>query len=156
MKYIKMDRERKQKALQSLNTQPTGFPRDTPNSERLTLSNTRELMNCIYRIQERKTHFVLSYKSLGSYGSAWISQFQDNKQFLQIDLGAITKVTRIAHQGRGDAGWWTKSFTISYSNDGAKFTPYDNDKVCRQFVSRHFPFKISCSLPTLAMCRCFI
>ncbi|XP_029202215.2 uncharacterized protein LOC114966489 [Acropora millepora] len=65
----------------------------------------------------------------GSYGSAWISQFQDSKQFLQIDLGAITKVTRIAHQGRGDAGWWTKSFTISYSNDGAKFTPYDNDKV---------------------------
>lgn len=100
-------------------------------------------MNCIYSILERKTHFALSYKSLGNYGSAWLSQFQDNKQFLQIDLGVITKVTRIAHQGRADAGWWTKSFTLSYSNDGAKFTPYDNDKVCRQFLPRHFSFKIS-------------
>ena len=85
----------------------------------------------------------MSYKSLGNYGSAWLSQFQDNKQFLQVDLGVITKVTRIAHQGRADAGWWTKSFTLSYSNDGAKFTPYNNYKVCTQFLSRHFSFKMS-------------
>ena len=69
------------------------------------------------------------YVILGSYGGGWISQFQDDKQFLQIDLGVVTKVTRIALQGRADAGWWTKSFTLSYSNDGANFTPYDSGKV---------------------------
>ncbi|XP_068680517.1 uncharacterized protein, partial [Montipora foliosa] len=65
----------------------------------------------------------------GSYGGGWISQFQDDKQFLQIDLGVVTKVTRIGLQGRADAGWWTKSFTLSYSNDGTNFTPYDSGKV---------------------------
>ena len=65
----------------------------------------------------------------GNYGGGWISQYADDKQFLEIDLGKVTKVTRIAHQGRADAGWWTKTYTLSYSNDGAAFTPYNNGQV---------------------------
>ena len=67
--------------------------------------------------------------SSGNYYGGWCSQYADTKQFLQIDLGQVTKITRIAHQGRSDAGWWTKTYTLSYSNDGAKFISYKNDEV---------------------------
>ena len=76
------------------------------------------------------------YKSLcssGNYYGGWCSQYADTKQFLQIDLGQVTKVTRIAHQGRSDAGWWTKTYTLSYSNDGANFTSYKNDEVFKLY-----------------------
>ena len=75
--------------------------------------------------QLRSIYIFLS----GSFNGGWISQYQDAFQFLQIDLGKVTKVTRIAHQGRADAGWWTKTFTLSYSNDGANFILYKNGEV---------------------------
>ena len=65
-------------------------------------------------------HFVL----LGSFNGGWISQYANAYQFFQIDLGSVTKVTRIATQGRDDAGWWTKTYTIDYSVDGGTFQPY--------------------------------
>ena len=39
-------------------------------------------------------------------------------QFLQIDLGNITKVTRIATQGCNNRNRWTKTYTVDYSEDG--------------------------------------
>ncbi|XP_068680532.1 lactadherin-like [Montipora foliosa] len=74
-----------------------------------------------------------------SNGGGWISQFQDDKQFLQVDLGAVSKVTGSGLQGRADAGWWTKSFTLSYSNDGANFTPYDSGKVFQENTDNKTP-----------------
>jgi len=98
----------------------------------------------------------------GSYGGGWISQYADDKQFLQIDLGKVAKVTRIAHQGRADAGWWTKSYTLSFSNDGATFTSYKNSEVHKcelNFISpvSLFPFLVSGNLPVttndIAQCK---
>ena len=65
-------------------------------------------------------HFVF----LGSFNGGWISQYADANQFFQIDLGSVTKVTRIATQGRDDAGWWTKTYSIDYSVDEGTFQPY--------------------------------
>lgn len=65
----------------------------------------------------------------GSFKGNWLSQYADSRQFLQIDLGNVTKVTAIALQGRYDAGQWTKTFTLSYANDGATFTEYKNAEV---------------------------
>ena len=66
---------------------------------------------------------------LGSFKGGWISQYADANQFLQIDLGKVTKVTRIATQGRYDAGWWTKTYTLAYSVDGGTFMLYNNGQV---------------------------
>ncbi|CAH3038827.1 unnamed protein product [Porites evermanni] len=71
----------------------------------------------------------LNEKKDGSFNGGWASQYGDAYQFLQIDLGNVTKVTRIATQGRYDAGWWTTTYTLSYSNDGAAFTAYKNGEV---------------------------
>lgn len=68
--------------------------------------------------------FVSLFVSLGIFPGGWISQYRDANQFLQIDLGHVTKVTGISIQGRYDAASWTKTFTLSYSNDGATFKEY--------------------------------
>ena len=67
---------------------------------------------------------------LGSFQGGWVSQYADANQFLQIDLGNVTKVTRIATQGRDDAGWWSKTYTLEYSEeDGGIFKQYNNGQV---------------------------
>ena len=68
--------------------------------------------------------------TIGSLQGGWISQYADAYQYLQIDLGKVTKVTRIATQGRYDAGWWTKTYTLDYSEDGGIFKSYNNGQVC--------------------------
>lgn len=62
----------------------------------------------------------------GSYGGGWAAQYGDTKQFLQFDLGKVTKLTAIATQGRYDADWMVTSYTLAYSLDGGSFTTYDN------------------------------
>ena len=71
------------------------------------------------------------FLSLGSYQGGWISQYGDVNQWLMIDLGKVSKVTRIATQGRSDAGWWSKSYSLDYTTeDGGEFTKYNNGEVC--------------------------
>ena len=65
----------------------------------------------------------------GSYYGGWAPKSSDKGQWLQIDLGKITKVTRIATQGRYDANWWVKKYKLTYS-DGGRFKSYKNGEVC--------------------------
>jgi len=60
----------------------------------------------------------------------WISDddWKDN-QFLHIDLENVTKVTRIATQGSFDKNWWTKNYTLDYSQDGVTFISHNNGQV---------------------------
>ena len=60
----------------------------------------------------------------GSYGGGWAAQYNDVNQFLQFDLGKVTKVTAVATQGRSDANWMVTSYTLAYSVNGGSFTPY--------------------------------
>ena len=62
-----------------------------------------------------------------SYG--WQSSIRNDKQWLQVDLGKKTDVKGISTQGRLNANYWVKAYTISYSNDGTNFEPYKNNKV---------------------------
>ena len=76
---------------------------------------------------------------LGSFKGGWSSQAADRYQYLQIDLGEVTKVTRIATQGRYDAGWWTKTYSLDFSEDGGTFKPYNNGQVlCKQRFTEQF------------------
>ena len=65
----------------------------------------------------------------GSYAGAWIPKYQDLGQWIGVDLGKITKITRIANQGRQEAGHWVKSYSLSYSVEGGPFLPYNNKQV---------------------------
>ncbi|RMX60110.1 hypothetical protein pdam_00025569, partial [Pocillopora damicornis] len=83
-------------------------------------------------------HFLSS--GSGKYGG-WAAASNNAEQYFQvdfgswtqisawlmIDLGKVSKVTRIATQGRSDAGWWSKSYSLDYTTeDGGEFTKYNN------------------------------
>lgn len=50
-------------------------------------------------------------------------------QFLQVDLGKEMEVTGIKTQGCHSGGYWVRSYTVSYGNDGTHFQYYEKEKV---------------------------
>ena len=74
----------------------------------------------------------LNEQQEGSYYGGWAPKYADKGQWMQIDLGKITKITRIATQGRYDANWWVKKYKLTYS-DGGRFKSYNNGEVCSFF-----------------------
>lgn len=62
----------------------------------------------------------------GKYGS-WAVSKNDQFQYFEVSFGDWTKVTKVATQGRQDGGWWTKSYSLAYSNDGVFFVDYKED-----------------------------
>ena len=59
--------------------------------------------------------------------SSWSADQNDKNQWLQIDLGDILAITRIATQGRHDYDQWVESYLLSYSSDGETFENYRVD-----------------------------
>ena len=55
---------------------------------------------------------------------AWSSLNNDIYQWLQVDLGKYTTVTRIATQGRSDMYEWVTKYRLQYSEDGVNFHFY--------------------------------
>ena len=52
---------------------------------------------------------------------------KDQFQYFEVSFGNWTKVTKVATQGRQDDGWWTKSYSLAYSDDGVFFVDYKED-----------------------------
>ncbi|XP_020615957.1 lactadherin-like [Orbicella faveolata] len=72
----------------------------------------------------------LNEKTEGNFKGGWVPYYYPKDyQFLQIDLENVTKVTRIATQGSFDINWWTKTYTLDYSQDGVTFTSHNNGQV---------------------------
>ena len=65
----------------------------------------------------------------GRIGS-WSPKNQDVYQYLQVNFGDWTKISRVATQGRSDKHEWVKSFSLSYGYDSVFFRVYkeDNEK----------------------------
>ena len=55
---------------------------------------------------------------------AWCAKTSNNKEWLQIDLGNPTTVTKVATQGRQNADQWLTSYSISYSLTGSYWVQY--------------------------------
>ena len=55
---------------------------------------------------------------------AWCARTSNNKEWLQIDLGNPTTVTKVATQGRQDYNQWPTSYSISYSLTGSYWVQY--------------------------------
>lgn len=55
---------------------------------------------------------------------AWCTRVNNGHQWLQVNLGKVTKVTGCATQGRYDANQWVTRYRISYSKDCRRFYPY--------------------------------
>ena len=63
------------------------------------------------------------YASHGRTG-AWVAKYRSSNQWLQIDLRQMCVIKGIATQGRREAHQWVKTFQLSYSRYGARFSSY--------------------------------
>lgn len=78
----------------------------------------------------------LNHLNRGGTG-AWSSRYNNVFQWLQINLGQVTRVVAVATEGRYDANQWVKKYEISYGLYGNKFKFYTiNRKV--QVGTAHF------------------
>ena len=77
----------------------------------------------------------LHSKVVGSKYGAWSAHENDHHQWLQIDFGSSTKITRLATQGRNGFNEWVTKYNLSYSDDGVHFHSYKMVRVSRAKVS---------------------
>ena len=73
----------------------------------------------------------LQARNHGATRGGWIARINNNRQWLQIDLGAKSVVKKIATQGRYDANQWVTSYTLSISNNAVRFYPYKENRRTR-------------------------
>ena len=80
-------------------------------------------LNSYYGPENARLHF---HPQSGRNG-AWIPKAQDHNQWLQVDFGNDTTVTRVETQGRQDTKQWVKEYTLRYSTNGHYFKHYQPD-----------------------------
>ena len=83
-----------------------------------------------HKAANARLHFTKGDRRKG----AWLAKDKNRDQWLQVDLGSLALITRIATQGRQDLNvkdreQWIESYNISYSLDGKSFHSYRNGKV---------------------------
>lgn len=66
----------------------------------------------------------LHLRADGSEGGGWSALSMDFDQWLQVDLGSYTTVTRVATQGRNGNDQWVTKYRIQYSYAGITFKFY--------------------------------
>lgn len=97
----------------------------------------------------------LNFQAGGGRTGAWSSKTNDVNQWLQVDLGQKTRVTGIRTQGRSDFDQWVTSFTVSYSDDGVNFTPYNPNTVWNDCIPLLISFaKITTTFYTSVFTHC--
>ena len=72
----------------------------------------------------------LNLVAVSSKAGAWCPNNKNDQQWLKIDLGVLTTVTKVATQGRQDSSQWVTSYFISYSINNSYWANYtvDGDK----------------------------
>ncbi|KAM6943564.1 retinoschisin 1a [Xenentodon cancila] len=91
---------------------PLGFEAGSMDPDQLTCSNQDQYTGWF-------SSWLPSKARLNSqgFGCAWLSKFQDNSQWLQIDLKEVMVVSGILTQGRCDAEEWITKYSVQYRTD---------------------------------------
>lgn len=63
--------------------------------------------------------------SILSGNKTWCAEFDDDMQYLEIDMKRNSYVTEIVTQGAVDEEAWVQSYTISYGDTGNSWTQYE-------------------------------
>lgn len=82
----------------------------------------------------------LNLVAVSSKAGAWCPNNKNDQQWLKIDLGVVTTVTKVATQGRQDSSQWVTSYFISYSINNSYWTNCTEDgekKVFRGNFDQH-------------------
>ena len=90
-----------------------------------------------YNANHRPSLARLNLLSDGKHVGAWCPKHKSSNQWLQIDLGEITAVTKVATQGRYTTEDRVKTYKLSYSVDGIHWTWYKQRAVDKVL---YYPF----------------
>ena len=66
----------------------------------------------------------LHQRRVGKFGGSWYAKRNDKRQWLKVDFGGMTRVSRVATQGRQNSDQWVTSYYVSYSVKGYRFVTY--------------------------------
>ncbi|KAL9968117.1 hypothetical protein ACROYT_G026449 [Oculina patagonica] len=66
----------------------------------------------------------LNFLAGGGKQGGWSSRYNNPSQWIQVDLGRYTKVTRVVTQGRNANSQWVTKYKLQYSEDGLHFLYY--------------------------------
>ena len=89
--------------------------------ERISKQHLRA--SSMYDIHHGPWRARLNRRTSGGRG-AWTAKHNNRKQWIQVDLGAVSKVKGVATQGRYEANQWVTSYTLAHSIDGNTFRRY--------------------------------
>ena len=62
--------------------------------------------------------------ALGGKAGAWCTRTNNVNEWLQVNFGRETTLSKVATQGRYDADQWVMSYILSYSVDGSHWAWY--------------------------------
>ena len=86
----------------------------------------------------------LNTKLTGVKKGGWSARRCDLNQWLQVELGSYTTVTRVATQGRDGYSQWVTKYRLQYSNDGVSFEMYkEPDGSVAKVMSCYFMVSVS-------------
>ncbi|KAM8877033.1 retinoschisin 1a [Synchiropus picturatus] len=91
---------------------PLGFEAGSVSPDQITCSNQDQYSGWF-------SSWLPSKARLNSqgFGCAWLSKFQDNNQWLQVDLKEAMVISGILTQGRCDADEWLTKYSVQYRTD---------------------------------------
>ena len=68
----------------------------------------------------------LYFKANGSRAGGWSPLKDDLNQWIQVDLGSTTRITRVATQGLHASKEWVIKYKMQYSFDGVTFQNFED------------------------------
>uniref|UniRef100_A0A674AF77 Retinoschisin 1 n=1 Tax=Salmo trutta TaxID=8032 RepID=A0A674AF77_SALTR len=91
---------------------PLGFEAGSVTPDQISCSNQEEYSGWYSSWTSNRARL----NSQG-FGCAWLSKFQDNSQWIEIDLQDVGVVSGILTQGRCDADEWLTKYSVQYRTD---------------------------------------
>lgn len=120
---------------------PAGTSRGSPTRLALTTKvlGKKSFFLCIANISQKCIHCLFI-----SYRCAWLSKFNDQFQWIQIDLMEVGVVSGILTQGRCDADEWITKYSVQYRSVETLNWIYYKDQTGNNRVSTYTTY-----------CECF-
>ncbi|XP_038612921.1 retinoschisin [Tachyglossus aculeatus] len=91
---------------------PLGFESGAVTADQISCSNSEEYTGWYSSWTANKARL-----NGQGFGCAWLSKFQDNSQWIQIDLKEIRVISGILTQGRCDTDEWMTKYSVQYRTD---------------------------------------
>ncbi|XP_009819448.2 LOW QUALITY PROTEIN: retinoschisin [Gavia stellata] len=91
---------------------PLGFESGTVTPDQISCSNPEQYTGWYSSWTANKARL-----NGQGFGCAWLSKYQDNGQWLQIDLKEVKVISGILTQGRCDADEWMTKYSVQYRTD---------------------------------------